>query len=116
MSPLRKRMIADMQLRNLSANTKQAYLRAVEQLAKFCRKSPDRLSKEQIRTYLVYLVEEKRVANSTYIQHLCALRFFYRNTLHRNSMVDSILLPKDVLLLIAQPHGLRSRLAVVVRV
>lgn len=95
MSPLRQRMTADMELRNLSENTKEAYLRAVEQLAKFYRKPPDRLSKEQIRQYLVYLVEEKRVANSTYIQHLCALRFFYRNTLQRSSMVDGILFPKE---------------------
>jgi site-specific recombinase XerD len=95
MSPLRQRMTADMELRNFSESTKEAYLRAVEQLAKFYGKSPDRLTKEQIRKYLVYLVKEKRVANSTYIQHLCALRFFYRNTLKRSSMVDSILFPKE---------------------
>ncbi len=95
MTELRKRMIGDMKLRNLSENTKEAYLRAVEKLATFYHKSPDRLSKEQIRKYLLYLVEEKRVANATYIQHLCALRFFYRNTLRRNSMVDGILFPKE---------------------
>ncbi len=95
MSPLRQRMIADMGLRNLSENTMEAYLRAVEQLAKFYGKSPDRLNKEQIRKYLVYLVEERRVANATYIQHLCALRFFYRKTLQRSSMVDSIQFPKE---------------------
>ena len=70
MSPLRQRMIADMGLRNLSENTKEAYLRAVKQLAKFYRKSPDRLTKEQIRKYLVHLVQEKRVANATYIQRI----------------------------------------------
>lgn len=95
MSPLRRRMIVDMELRNLSENTKEAYIRVVEQLAKFHGKSPDRLNKEQIRKYLVYLVEEKGVANATYIQHLCALRFLYRNTLQRSSMVDSILFPKE---------------------
>ena len=95
MSPLRKRMIADMKLRNLSENTMEAYLRAVRQLAEFYRKSPDRLNKQQIQEYLIYLLEEKRVANATYIQHLCALRFFYRNTLQRSSLVDSILFPKE---------------------
>ena len=94
MTTLRTRMINDMKLRNLSENTMDAYLRVVRQLAEFYNKSPDRLNKQQIQKYLVYLRDEKRVANATYIQQLCALRFFYRNTLQRNSLVDSILFPK----------------------
>ena len=95
MTPLRKRMMAEMELRNLAENTQAAYLHAVERLAQFYGKSPDRLTKEQIRKYLLNLVQEKRVANSTYIVHLCALRFFYRKTLGRSSMVDEIATPKE---------------------
>ena len=95
MTPLRTRMINDMKLRNLSENTMDAYLRVVRQLAEFYNKSPDRLNKQQIKNYLVHLREEKRVANATYIQQLCALRFFYRNTLQRSSLIDSILFPKE---------------------
>jgi integrase/recombinase XerD len=95
MTPLRKRMMDDMKLRNLAENTQAAYLRAVEKLAQFYGKSPDHLNEEQIRNYLLYLVNERRVANGTYIVHLCGLRFFYRNTLERSSMVDSIAFPKE---------------------
>ncbi len=95
MTPLRKRMIEDMDLRNLAENTKDAYVRAVSQLSEFFGRSPDELDEEEIRKYLLHLREERKVATGTYIQQLCALRFFFRHTLARKELVEGILFPKE---------------------
>ena len=55
MTILRDRMIEDLQLRGFSANTQQAYLRAVRRLAEYHRKSPDQISEEELRQYFLYL-------------------------------------------------------------
>src|SRR6516165_96213 len=81
MTPLRQRMLEDMQMRNLSRGTQRVYVRAVAQLARYYQKSPDQLGREDIRSYLVGLVQKRRVAPSTYNQIRCALKFFYQVTL-----------------------------------
>ena len=58
MTALRERMIEDMQLRGLSANTQEAYVRAVKQLAKYYHKSPDEISEEELAAVLA--VPEER--------------------------------------------------------
>ena len=55
MTPLRKRMLEDMQLRGLAPKTQEAYLRAVRQLAEYYGQSPDQISEEQLRQYFLYL-------------------------------------------------------------
>jgi integrase len=57
-------------------------------------KPPDRLGAEEIRRYQLFLLNEKRVKLSSYIQAICALRFFYQNTLHRRIEIDRIPLPR----------------------
>ena len=56
--PLRQRMTENMLLRGLAPKTQKAYLGAVRKLAKFYNKSPDLLSSEEIRAYLLHLVQE----------------------------------------------------------
>lgn len=65
MTPLRQRMIEDMQLRGLSPHTQRAYLQAIQHLALHYRKPPDQISDEELRQYFLYLRNEKRVARST---------------------------------------------------
>jgi integrase/recombinase XerD len=89
MTPLRQRMLEDMQLRRLSPHTQEAYLRAVTKIAKFYKRSPDRIGKEEVRAFLVDLVK-KKAAPSTYNQVRCALIFFYRVTLGRDFVLDRI--------------------------
>ena len=72
MTPLRQRMIEDMELEQKPANTRRAYIRNVAALAKFFGKSPDQLDVEQIREYLLYLVREKKCSGSTYRQVLAS--------------------------------------------
>jgi integrase/recombinase XerD len=89
MTPLRQRMLQDMQMRNLSPRTQDAYIRAVARLAAFYKLSPDRLDLEQVRSFLVHLVGQ-RVSFSLFNQVRCALVLFYRVTLGRDWAFDRI--------------------------
>jgi len=77
MTPLRQKMIEDMQLRGLAERTQQSYVAAVRQVAQYYGKSPDRLSDAELRQYFVYLQTEKKVSKSTCLVALNGLRFLY---------------------------------------
>ncbi len=81
MSPLRQRMLEDMQLRGLSARTQEAYARAVWQLAQHYQRRPDQLSDEELRRYFLYLANERKFARPTTTIALCGIKFFYEQTL-----------------------------------
>jgi integrase/recombinase XerD len=87
MSPLRRRMIEDMQIRNLTANTQRAYVAQVVRFACHFRKSPELLGPAEIRTYLLYLTQDMHLAASSIIAAVSALRFFYTVTLKRSWIV-----------------------------
>jgi len=76
MTPLRAKMIHDMQLQRLAPRTQEAYVAAVAGSTKFYRGPPDRLSPEQIRAYLHHLLVERRLAWSSCNQVACGLKFF----------------------------------------
>lgn len=81
MTPLRQRMIEDMQLGGLSEATQYSYMLAVKQLAEHYNKSPDKLTTEELRQYFLYLKNEKKVARSTSSAALSAIKFFFERTL-----------------------------------
>ncbi len=83
MTPLRQRMLEDMQLRGLAARTQETYLAAVQQLAVHFGQSPDRLTEEQLRQYFLFLRNEKRRAPNSINVALNALKFLYTYTLQR---------------------------------
>ena len=83
MSPLRRRMIEDMQIRNLTLNTQRVYVEQVSRFARHFRKSPEHLGPAEIRAYLLYLTNDRRLAASSIIVTVSALRFFYTVTLKR---------------------------------
>ena len=62
MTPLRQRMIEDLKIRDYSEHTTAAYVSAVYRLANFYHRSPDKLGREEIRGFLVDLVEQKKVS------------------------------------------------------
>src|SRR5215469_10514963 len=72
MTPLRQRMIEDMQVRNLSANTQASYLQQVSLFACHFDKSPHLLGPEDIRVYQLYLTNEKKLATGSIHCHSCA--------------------------------------------
>jgi hypothetical protein len=90
MSPLRRRMINDMQIRHLSAHTQRAYVTQVFRFACHFRKSPEHLGPTEIRTYLIHLTQERCLSTSSTIVTVSALRFFYTVTLKRPWAVEDI--------------------------
>jgi site-specific recombinase XerD len=78
MTELRQKMIRAMQLNNLSDNTQRAYLADVTGIARFYNQSPDKLTKEKIEDYLLYLKNDKGNAPNSCYSVLTGLRFFYK--------------------------------------
>jgi integrase/recombinase XerD len=95
MTALRQRMIEDLQLRNLSRHTIDAYVLAVKQFANHFGQSPEQLSGEQVRAYLLHLVQEKHASWSRYNLARCALQFLYRVTLGRDERFAKLPCARD---------------------
>lgn len=84
MTPLRKRMIEDLQLKGMGERTQQMYVRAVRQLSEHYNKSPNKITEEQLRDYFLYVKNVKKWSRSTSTIALCGIKFFYQNTLKRD--------------------------------
>lgn len=93
-TPLRQRMLEELQRRNYSSKTIRLYLRHVAEFAKHFRRPPDQLGAEDIRRYQLFLIQEKKLAWSSYNQIVCALRFFYAKTLQRAFLLQEIPFPR----------------------
>jgi site-specific recombinase XerD len=87
-------MIRAMDLRNLSKNTRRAYLDAVTGLAKHYQASPDTITDEMIEDYLLYLKNEKGRAPSGCCIVLTGLKFFYSHILDKQISVGFTLTKK----------------------
>jgi integrase/recombinase XerD len=95
MTVLRQRMTEDMQVRNLSPHTQASYLQQISLFARYFRTSPDALTSEHIRTYQIYLTNEKKLATNSIHTAVAALRFLYRVTLKKEwTFGEDIPLPK----------------------
>ncbi len=88
-SPLRRRMIEDMTVRNLSPATQRSYLHGVAKFARYFGRSPDCLDVEDVRAFQVYLVSQG-ISWPALNQTVCALRFFYGVTLNRPEIPERI--------------------------
>src|SRR6202142_689713 len=94
MTSLRQRMLEDLQIRNYAPSTARCYVRSVAEFAKHFKKSPDQLGPEEIRSWQLFLLREKRVKLTSYIQAISALRFFFGITLNRQIGIERIPLPR----------------------
>jgi len=86
MTPLRKRMIRELELARKSPRTIEAYVYAVQELATYYHRSPERISIEEIRDFIHDLVTRRKLAYSTVNQRLAGLKFFYRQVLGRDDV------------------------------
>ena len=84
MTSLRQRMTEDMQVRNFSPHTQASYVQQVSLFARHFSKSPEVLGPEEIRSYQVYLTNEKKLVVSSILTAVSALRFLYKVTLQRD--------------------------------
>ncbi|GBD97735.1 MAG TPA: integrase [Nitrospirae bacterium] len=90
MTTLRQKMIEEMTLREFSPRTQEAYLRAVTELAKYYNQSPDKITKGMIRDYLLYLIQDRKLAWSSRNIVISGLKFFYTHTIGKKSLSLSI--------------------------
>ena len=89
MSPLRRRMVEDMTIRNLSPATQRSYISAVSKFSRYFGRSPDTLSLDDVRDFQVHLVSQE-ISWGSLNQIVCALRFFYGVTLNESTVPERI--------------------------
>jgi len=94
MTRLRKMMLEELQRRNYAQNTVRSYIHAVEDFAKYFRRSPDRLGPDHIREYQVHLFRDCKLSSGTIEGRSAALRFLFVKTLRRPYLPDHIPFPK----------------------
>jgi len=78
------RMAEDLHLGGMSERTHAGYLRAVRQLAEYCRTAPDKITENQLRRYFLFLKNEKKFAYGSLRVAFSGIKFFYTRTCKRN--------------------------------
>jgi integrase/recombinase XerD len=91
MTPLRAKMLDTMKLHRFSPKTQKAYVAAVADLAKFYNQSPDKIDKQRVHAYLLYLLQKRKLAWSTCNIALSGFRFFYTYVVEKKEI--SLCLP-----------------------
>jgi site-specific recombinase XerD len=76
-------MLEELERRNYSQSTVYAYIRTIQDLARYFKRPPDQLSPDQLREYQAYLFRERKLAANTVNQRTAALRFFFVATLRK---------------------------------
>lgn len=94
MTELRKRMQEELRLRNFSPETVRSYTATVADFARYFHKSPDQLGPEHVRSYQLYLLNERKLAWPTIQVRLAGLRFFYTRTLRQSWFDTDVAKPK----------------------
>ena len=94
MGMLRDRMEADLRLQNLRPGTQKAYLRCAYDFTRYHMKPPADMGAEEVREYLLYLVDDRKLKPSSVKVRAAALKFLYDVTLKRPDVVQSIRMPR----------------------
>ena len=121
-SPLRRRMIEDMNVRGFVPKTQQSYIRAVREFTAFFGRSPDQAEAEDIRRYQVHL-RDRGTSTSSMNAAVSGLRFFFAITLDRPAVaarmttvreprkLPVVLSPGEVAAMLQAAPGLKYRAA-----
>jgi integrase/recombinase XerD len=94
MGKLRDQMLMDLQLCGIKPRTQKNYLREVENLAKYFNRSPAELGENELKEYLLYLINERHLSEGTFRFYVAGLKFLYRTTLKREWPVEKIKCPR----------------------
>ncbi len=81
MSPLRKRLIEDLQLAGYSQRTVESYSSVVVRLSQHYGRSPEQISEEELRAFFVHLKTERKLSDSSFKQYATGIKFFFEKTL-----------------------------------
>lgn len=94
MTKLRCRMEEELKLKGYSSATIKAYIGVVRNFALFHGRSPERLGAEEVRSYLLHMINGKKLSRSTVVQAMCAIQFLYIHVLHSRCDVSDVVFPK----------------------
>ena len=94
MTKVRQRMMEELRLRNSSEETIRSYIESVKRFARYYDKSPDQMNAEQVRSYLLYLLEERKLSWPAIHVNRAALRFLYVRVLRQHWFDEEIQAPK----------------------
>lgn len=94
MTKLRCRMEEELKLKGYSSATIKAYIGVVRNFALFHGRSPERLGAEEVRSYLLHMINGKKLSRSTVVQAMCAIQFLYIRVLHSRCDVSDVVFPK----------------------
>jgi site-specific recombinase XerD len=94
MTPLRQKLIDEIQLRGFSPHTQDSYVRCVTGLARFYHRAPDQINDDELKAYLLHLLREKKLAVGSLIVAVSGLRFFFGTVLHRATIAIEQALPR----------------------
>src|SRR5947209_13844609 len=87
-------MLEELQRRNYSQTTVTGYIRTVADFAKYFQRPPDQLGPDEIRTYQLHLLKDRKQGPRTVGTQTAALRFFFCKTLKRNYPVEEVPYPR----------------------
>ena len=111
MTPLRRRMLEELQRRNYTADTIRGYIHAVKEFAEYFGKSPELLGAEEVREFQPYMIRDKKLALGTVALRMGALRFLYKKTLRRRDIdIDDLPLvraPRKLPIVLSQEEVVR---------
>lgn len=94
MNTLREKMLAELQLRGITPRTQTAYLREIAKLENYFNRPPEELGEEEVKEYLVHMLEDRGLSSGTYKYYAAGIKFLYRTTLNRGEVVEKIKYPK----------------------
>lgn len=83
MTPSRQRMIRELKLQRKADNTIKAYLNAVSHLARHYNRSPENISREEVRDYIYYLIDQCNLATGTINAKVAGIQFFYQHVMQQ---------------------------------
>ena len=94
MTPLRRRMTEDLILHDLSPKTSRRDIKWVADFAQYFHDSPEHLGSEHVRSFLLHLIQERKVSWNIHKEARLALQFLYRITLGREEVVEKVAHPR----------------------
>jgi site-specific recombinase XerD len=94
MDTLREQMTKDLQLKGITSGTQKKYLREVGIMADYFDKPLEELGEQEVKDYLVHMLESRKISRGTYKTYVAGIKFLYKTTLHREEVVQKIHYPK----------------------